>query len=108
MTTYCKINISINQELILKEQIQVWCAICLDHLNNVAYLDCCLHRFCFPCIKEWANQKAQCPVCRPPAPQTSVSRFSLNESQHWCSSNLCGYCQALYTLSCCRKTHSKV
>uniref|UniRef100_A0A8C5HJ64 E3 ubiquitin-protein ligase Topors n=1 Tax=Gouania willdenowi TaxID=441366 RepID=A0A8C5HJ64_GOUWI len=42
------------------------CVICLDHLNNMAYLDYCLHRFCFPCIKEWANQKAQCPVCRRP------------------------------------------
>ncbi|XP_028320096.1 E3 ubiquitin-protein ligase Topors-like [Gouania willdenowi] len=42
------------------------CAICLDRLNNVAYLDCCLHRFCFPCVKEWSNQKADCPVCRQP------------------------------------------
>uniref|UniRef100_A0A8C5HLQ6 RING-type E3 ubiquitin transferase n=1 Tax=Gouania willdenowi TaxID=441366 RepID=A0A8C5HLQ6_GOUWI len=42
------------------------CAICLDSLNNVAHLDCCLHRFCFPCVKEWSNQKTDCPVCRQP------------------------------------------
>uniref|UniRef100_A0A8C5HJM8 RING-type E3 ubiquitin transferase n=1 Tax=Gouania willdenowi TaxID=441366 RepID=A0A8C5HJM8_GOUWI len=42
------------------------CAICLDRLNNVAHLDCCLHRFCFPCAKKWSNYKAECPVCRRP------------------------------------------
>ncbi|XP_028298219.1 E3 ubiquitin-protein ligase Topors-like [Gouania willdenowi] len=42
------------------------CPICLDRFNNVAYLDCCLHRFCFPCIQEWSNNKAECPLCKQP------------------------------------------
>ncbi len=42
------------------------CPICLDRFNNLAYLDRCLHRFCFPCIKEWSHNKAECPLCKQP------------------------------------------
>ncbi|KAJ3585275.1 hypothetical protein NHX12_013996 [Muraenolepis orangiensis] len=40
------------------------CPICLDRFNNLAYLDHCLHRFCFPCIHEWSHNKAECPLCK--------------------------------------------
>ncbi|XP_056432225.1 E3 ubiquitin-protein ligase Topors-like [Gadus chalcogrammus] len=40
------------------------CPICLDRFNNLAYLDRCLHRFCFPCIQEWSHNKAECPLCK--------------------------------------------
>lgn len=42
------------------------CPICLDRFNNLAYLDSCLHRFCFPCIQEWSHNKAECPLCKQP------------------------------------------
>ncbi|KAJ4945014.1 hypothetical protein JOQ06_013553 [Pogonophryne albipinna] len=42
------------------------CPICLDRFNNLAYLDRCLHRFCFPCIQEWSHSKAECPLCKQP------------------------------------------
>lgn len=42
------------------------CPICLDRFNNLAYLDRCLHRFCFPCIQEWSHNKAECPLCKQP------------------------------------------
>ncbi|XP_061620519.1 E3 ubiquitin-protein ligase Topors-like isoform X2 [Phyllopteryx taeniolatus] len=42
------------------------CPICLDRFNNMAYLDHCLHRFCFPCIQEWSHNKAECPLCKQP------------------------------------------
>ncbi|XP_037832539.1 E3 ubiquitin-protein ligase Topors-like isoform X2 [Kryptolebias marmoratus] len=42
------------------------CPICLDRFNNLAYLDHCLHRFCFPCIQEWSHNKAECPLCKQP------------------------------------------
>ncbi|XP_019726881.1 E3 ubiquitin-protein ligase Topors-like [Hippocampus comes] len=42
------------------------CPICLDRFNNMAYLDRCLHRFCFPCIQEWSHNKAECPLCKQP------------------------------------------
>ncbi|KAM8882425.1 uncharacterized protein ACB058_002218 [Synchiropus picturatus] len=42
------------------------CPICLDRFNNLAYLDLCLHRFCFPCIQEWSHNKAECPLCKQP------------------------------------------
>ncbi|XP_027302001.2 E3 ubiquitin-protein ligase Topors [Anas platyrhynchos] len=42
------------------------CPICLDKFDNVAYLDRCLHRFCFHCIQEWSKSKAECPLCKQP------------------------------------------
>lgn len=42
------------------------CPICLDRFNNLAYLDRCLHRFCFMCIQEWSHNKAECPLCKQP------------------------------------------
>ncbi|XP_035166694.1 E3 ubiquitin-protein ligase Topors-like [Oxyura jamaicensis] len=41
------------------------CPICLDRFDNVAYLDSCLHRFCFRCIQEWSKNK-ECPLCKQP------------------------------------------
>ncbi|XP_052634101.1 E3 ubiquitin-protein ligase Topors [Harpia harpyja] len=40
------------------------CPICLDRFDNVAYLDRCLHRFCFRCVQEWSKNKAECPLCK--------------------------------------------
>ncbi|XP_077460428.1 topoisomerase I binding, arginine/serine-rich a [Stigmatopora argus] len=42
------------------------CPICLDVFNNIAYLDICLHKFCFRCIQEWSKNKAECPLCKQP------------------------------------------
>ncbi|XP_034543813.1 topoisomerase I binding, arginine/serine-rich a [Notolabrus celidotus] len=42
------------------------CPICLDVFNNIAYLDLCLHKFCFRCIHEWSKNKAECPLCKQP------------------------------------------
>ncbi|XP_056299303.1 uncharacterized protein LOC130212188 [Pseudoliparis swirei] len=42
------------------------CPICLDRFTNLAHLDRCLHRFCFPCIREWSRSKAECPLCKQP------------------------------------------
>nr|XP_061810964.1 E3 ubiquitin-protein ligase Topors-like [Nerophis lumbriciformis] len=42
------------------------CPICLDRFDNVAYLNSCLHRFCFGCIQEWSRTKAECPLCKQP------------------------------------------
>ncbi|XP_013812999.2 E3 ubiquitin-protein ligase Topors isoform X3 [Apteryx mantelli] len=42
------------------------CPICLDRFDNVAYLDRCLHKFCFRCVQEWSKNKAECPLCKQP------------------------------------------
>uniref|UniRef100_A0A8C0ENY8 RING-type E3 ubiquitin transferase n=1 Tax=Bubo bubo TaxID=30461 RepID=A0A8C0ENY8_BUBBB len=42
------------------------CPICLDRCDNVAYLDRCLHRFCFSCVHEWSNRTPSCSVASPP------------------------------------------
>nr|XP_013805726.1 PREDICTED: E3 ubiquitin-protein ligase Topors-like [Apteryx mantelli mantelli] len=42
------------------------CPICLDRLDNVAFLNPCLHQFCFGCVQRWSNTKAECPLCKRP------------------------------------------
>uniref|UniRef100_A0A8D0G8D4 E3 ubiquitin-protein ligase Topors n=1 Tax=Sphenodon punctatus TaxID=8508 RepID=A0A8D0G8D4_SPHPU len=42
------------------------CPICLDRFDNMAYLDRCLHKFCFRCVQEWSKNKAECPLCKQP------------------------------------------
>uniref|UniRef100_A0A8C5FXW5 E3 ubiquitin-protein ligase Topors n=1 Tax=Gouania willdenowi TaxID=441366 RepID=A0A8C5FXW5_GOUWI len=42
------------------------CPICLDTFDNIAYVDLCLHKFCFRCIHEWSKNKAECPLCKQP------------------------------------------
>lgn len=42
------------------------CPICLDTVDNAAYVDICFHVFCFGCIQEWAAMTAACPLCRWP------------------------------------------
>lgn len=39
------------------------CPICLDRFGNVAYLDHCLHRFCFSCVEDDVHRK--CLFCQP-------------------------------------------
>ncbi|XP_060093106.1 E3 ubiquitin-protein ligase Topors-like [Heteronotia binoei] len=40
------------------------CPICLERIRNVAFLNPCFHRFCFGCILEWSDRKAECPLCK--------------------------------------------
>ncbi|KAK4815440.1 hypothetical protein QYF61_002829 [Mycteria americana] len=42
------------------------CTICLDNVDNAAYVDVCFHAFCFDCIPQWAASRAACPLCRRP------------------------------------------
>ncbi|XP_025038972.2 E3 ubiquitin-protein ligase Topors-like [Pelodiscus sinensis] len=40
------------------------CPICLERIQNVSYLNPCFHGFCFACIQEWSERKAECPLCK--------------------------------------------
>ncbi|KAL4463087.1 hypothetical protein ABPG74_007088 [Tetrahymena malaccensis] len=40
------------------------CSICLRSKRNKATILDCKHSFCFECIKEWAQKKLQCPLCK--------------------------------------------
>ncbi|XP_068776593.1 E3 ubiquitin-protein ligase Topors-like, partial [Struthio camelus] len=40
------------------------CPICLDTLDNVAYIKPCFHKFCFSCVFRWSKTKAECPLCK--------------------------------------------
>lgn len=45
------------------------CTICMDKIQKKTYLmvnskRACKHKFCYDCIKKWAEEKPQCPNCR--------------------------------------------
>ena len=40
------------------------CSICLNDMRNKTHLDCCVHEFCYDCIKKWRLIKSTCPICR--------------------------------------------
>lgn len=45
------------------------CTICMDKIHKKSYLmvnhkRACKHKFCYNCIKKWAEEKPQCPNCR--------------------------------------------
>lgn len=40
------------------------CPICLDTLDDVAYVKPCFHKFCFGCVLRWSKTKAECPLCK--------------------------------------------
>ncbi|CAG2107488.1 unnamed protein product, partial [Medioppia subpectinata] len=42
------------------------CPICMDPIAEPARGNQCNHRCCTACLQEWANQHANCPVCRQP------------------------------------------
>ncbi|KAL2098251.1 hypothetical protein ACEWY4_007458 [Coilia grayii] len=57
---------SISQAMSAEASPDSKCPICLDKFKNMAYLDLCLHKFCFRCIHEWSKNKAECPLCKQP------------------------------------------
>lgn len=41
------------------------CLICYnDEIEIVAKTDSCDHRFCYDCLKEWAQINTECPICK--------------------------------------------
>ncbi|KAJ1985431.1 hypothetical protein H4R33_004062 [Dimargaris cristalligena] len=40
------------------------CAICLDTVHDLAYVDHCFHPYCFPCITAWCSVDTRCPLCQ--------------------------------------------
>ena len=42
------------------------CPICLGTITDKCTAESCFHSFCFVCLKEWAKQKAVCPLCKQP------------------------------------------
>uniref|UniRef100_A0A7M4FA83 RING-type E3 ubiquitin transferase n=1 Tax=Crocodylus porosus TaxID=8502 RepID=A0A7M4FA83_CROPO len=48
-----------NEQTVLNSR----CPICLERIQNASYLNPCFHGFCFVCIQEWSERKAECPLC---------------------------------------------
>jgi hypothetical protein len=62
------VNLSINAKENEKSNAnekpkQDTCTICLDHMQDEAAI-ACVHRFCFRCIKAWADVTNLCPLCK--------------------------------------------
>ncbi|KAK2908840.1 hypothetical protein Q8A67_004677 [Cirrhinus molitorella] len=74
------------------------CPICLDHFKNISYLDVCLHKFCFCCIREWSKNKAECPLCKQPfnsiyhtiKSEDNYKRFDLRPTENGSFGNMAG------------------
>ncbi|XP_021151109.2 uncharacterized protein LOC135577300 [Columba livia] len=41
-----------------------FCPVCQDSWEEASYVTPCLHRFCYPCILQWAESKPECPLCK--------------------------------------------
>lgn len=57
------------------------CPICLDVFNNIAYLDICLHKFCFRCIHEWSKNKAWAITLRTLLTQGATAQYPMPSSE---------------------------
>ncbi|XP_026127572.1 E3 ubiquitin-protein ligase Topors-like [Carassius auratus] len=74
------------------------CPICLDHYKNISYLDVCLHKFCFCCIREWSKNKAECPLCKQPfnsiyhtiKSEDNYQKFDLRPTENGSFGNMAG------------------
>ncbi|XP_042311327.1 E3 ubiquitin-protein ligase Topors-like [Sceloporus undulatus] len=40
------------------------CALCLERIQDITYLNPCSHRFCFECVQKWSRKKVTCPLCK--------------------------------------------
>lgn len=46
-------------------EAELVCGICHDEtLIELGEIDCCDHRFCYPCIAKWAEIESKCPFCK--------------------------------------------
>lgn len=74
------------------------CPICLDHFKNISYLNVCLHKFCFLCIREWSKNKTECPLCKQPfrsiyhtiKAENDYKRFDLRPTDNGSFGNVAG------------------
>lgn len=46
-------------------EVDLVCGICHDDsLIDIGEIDCCDHRFCYPCIAKWSEIESKCPFCK--------------------------------------------
>lgn len=53
------------------EHIMAKCILCLEERRDTS-ATVCGHLFCWSCIMDWLDQKAECPVCREPIQKSTV------------------------------------
>ncbi|KAJ2026747.1 hypothetical protein GGI06_000018 [Coemansia sp. S85] len=62
-TTVCNDSASETSSETSCDRSEYLCPICLQHVTNQSYTDPCYHQFCFPCILQWCEFRARCPLC---------------------------------------------
>ncbi|XP_049651108.1 uncharacterized protein LOC126035974 [Accipiter gentilis] len=45
-------------------ELEDHCPICLGSWEEASFVMPCLHKFCYPCILQWAESKPECPLCK--------------------------------------------
>ncbi|KAJ7397969.1 PHD and RING finger domain-containing protein 1-like protein [Pitangus sulphuratus] len=45
-------------------ELEDHCPICLESWKEPSFVMPCLHRFCYACILQWADNKTECPLCK--------------------------------------------
>lgn len=41
-----------------------FCPICQSNKSNICKINCCNHKYCYPCISKWCEENPTCPQCR--------------------------------------------
>ncbi|KYQ89607.1 RING zinc finger-containing protein [Tieghemostelium lacteum] len=49
---------------IQNEEEPLTCAICLEKIDNLTFLDVCFHYYCYICILQWSELNPKCPLCK--------------------------------------------
>lgn len=52
------------QHINMATELDNRCPICLDRWEEASYVMPCLHQFCYTCIRRWAEDKPECPLCK--------------------------------------------
>ncbi|XP_056619974.1 topoisomerase I binding, arginine/serine-rich a [Triplophysa dalaica] len=91
-------NVELHNTLSKEASPESKCPICLDHFKNISYLNVCLHKFCFLCVREWSKNKAECPLCKQPfrsiyhtiKAENDYKRFDLPPTENGSFGNVAG------------------
>lgn len=77
--TYLASNLK-NIIIIMVEENENNCVICLDKIDDIAHINCCSHKYCYKCIKKWSDETNKCPQCKKKF--TSIKRYTYKEEKN--------------------------